>query len=691
MLADAGEIRREVAALFRPARRILPSVAAARSLVDFRTGQNWDPETAPYMCEPLDTMASRLHDSTILIGPSRGSKTFSLVLGGITYIITCDPADTTLIHMNQTESRQFSKSDLARTFDASPDLGSQIGPAAGDDNIEMKLMRNGMALRMGYPSISCVSSKTIRWIFITDADNLTGDLPIDELFPLALKRAQTFLSAGHLVAESNPAVDYVDADWTPRSTHEGPPALGMVALYNSGDRRRYYWPCPHCGERFQAVPGLTPFRLLPGLEELREAVNTRYMASLASKYATVVCTKNGCEIRHDAKREMNLRGSWLREGQTIDRDGVIGGEGLVSKRASFWVAGVMACYQSWQSMVEQYLLAVKKWATTGDESEIKQKLNTDFAWPHIPYAVTSRKQNNALATRSEELLPDHVPAGVRFLTAAVDVQGNRFVILIIGWGVDLQKWVVKSFTLRTSSRKDAMGNAMPINPATYAEDWELLIDEVITRRLPLADGSGRTLPVSFTLIDSGGRALKTGKVTEKAYAFWRLLKSKQLHQTVRLLKGASARDAPRTEERYPGKKKGSRSTAAGDIPVVFINTTTVKDAVAGDLAREVEGQGYWHFPHWLPNDFYREMQSEIRGPKGWEKPDGVANEAFDLSVYNYAAAYQVGADKIKWSHPPLWAAAWDKNPNVKAIDVAEAPKAPARRKLRRAASKYLGR
>lgn len=667
MLADAEQIRREVAALFRPARRISPSEAAARSLVDFKTGQLWDRDVARYMGEPLDTMASRENDSTVFVGPSRSSKTYSLVFGGVTYIVTCDPADTTIIHMNQREAREFSKSDLSRTFDASPDLSAQLGSASGDDNIELKMMRNGMALRMGHPSIATVSSKTIRWVFVTDADNLTGDLSIDALFAPALMRVTTFMSAGHLVVESNPAVDYAAADWSPRSAHEGPPAAGIVGIYNTGDRRRWYWPCPHCGEHFQAQPGPQAFQLMPGIEVLKDLVTAHTIAELVELYAVVVCPNGECRkhIRHDSKREMNLRGRWLKEGQSIDRNGVISGEGRRSKRATFWLGGVAACYQSWPTMVEKYLLAIHKWVASGDESEVKQVLNTSFAWPHIPYAIISRKQDNPLSTRAEELLPDHVPAGVRFLTAAVDVQGNRFVILIIGWGDGMQKWVVKSFSLRTSERKDVNGNAMPINPATYAEDWDLLVDEVITRRLPLADLSGRTMPVSYTTIDSGGRVLKTGKVTEQAYKFWRRLKEKNLHQTVRLVKGASTKDAPKVAQHYPDNKgKIGKTSVKGDVPVLFINGTIIKDAIAGDLGRDAPGPGYWHFPNWLPTSFYRELQSEIRGAERWERPDGVANEALDTAVYNHAAAAWLGADKINWAHPPPWAADWDKNPNV---------------------------
>lgn len=689
MLADAAEIRREVAALFRPARRIRPSQAATQSLVDFRTGQNIDFDAAPYMVEPLDTMASREHEATVLVGPSRSSKTFSLVFGGLTYIITCDPADTTVLHMNQNEMRQFSKSDLARTIDASPDLADQLGAAAGDDNIEMKIMRNGMALRMGYPSISCVSSKTIRWIIITDADNLTGDLKIGELFPLGLKRAQTFMSSGHCVVEGNPAVDYDDPNWTPKTAHQGPPSKGLVALYNSGDRRRWYWPCPHCGEHGQALPGLASFKLLPSIDELKELVLTNDVAELAEKYAVVVCEKNGCEIRHDSKREMNLRGKWLREGQSIDRDGVITGEGLKSKRATFWVAGVMAAYQSWPSMIEQFLQAVKLYATTGDEGEIKQKLNTDFAWPHIPNAALNRRRNNhALQARCENETYEKgtVPEGVRFLTGQVDIQAGkhpRFVIQVHGVGKDRERWIIDRYALKTSKREsgklgtDGEAIMLPLDPASYTEDWDRLKEKVINRRYPLADGSGRTMPVRFTVCDSGGKA----GVTRRAYEFHRRLKAEGLDHKFRLVKGAERENAKTIDETLPdaSKRLDRNSGAVGDVPVLIVNVTTIKDTVSSDVWRATTGPGYYHFPKWLPSSFFDELTVEVRTAQRWDNVAEKPNESVDLCMMGEAALIRLGADRPQfWRRPPPWAAEWPDNPEI--LDDGELPAPRVRRR-----------
>lgn len=685
MLANATDIRRQVAALMRSPRRMKPSEAAAKSLFDRHSGKKYNPMTAPYMAEILDTMASREYEATICIGPSRSSKSFSLVFGGLTYIITCDPADTTVLHMNQTEARQWSKVELSQTIEVSEDLAAELGSEAGDDNIDMKVFRNGMALRMGYPSIGCVSAKTIRWVFITDADNLTGDMKINALFPQAQTRTTTFMSAGHTIVEGNPAEDYADIEWTPDpGSHMGPPATGLVSLYHSGDRRRFYWPCPHCGEFFQAVPGLAPFNL-PDLEDLKDLSQSRELAAVAQRLASIACTVNGCLISHDNKETMMRRGRWLREGQRIDRDGVITGEGLVSRRASFWIAGVMAAYQSWTSMMEQFLMAMRHYATTGDDTEIKQQINTKFAWPHLPYALRNRKAKHALQERAEEYDKLKVPEGVRYLICAVDVQKGSFVVQVTGYGAYDQRWLVDRYSIRDSEREKLGGGYHAIDPASYVEDWDILTEKCVARRYELGDGSKRTMRVLLTLIDSQGEP----GVAVRALDYWRSLVPIGMKNKMRLTKGAASNSAPRVLESYPdaSKRADRNSGAKGDVPMLIVNTTMVKDLVMGNMDRNVTGPGYYHFPAWIARDkkFFDEITAETRGPKRWECPPGVRNEAFDLFCNAEVGHIVMGGDKIDWDRPdtiPAWARSWDANSEVGTGDRLAAPR-PARPAPRR--------
>lgn len=263
-----------------------------------------------------------------------------------------------------------------------------------------------------------------------------------------------------------------------------------------------------------------------------------------------------------------------------------------------------------------------------------------------------------------------VPEGVRFLTASIDIQAGkhpRFVIQVHGVGVNRERWVIDRYALKSSERpngdvKDGDPVMHPIDPASFTEDWDRLIEKVINRRYPLADGSGRTMPIRITLCDSGGKA----GVTRRAYEFWRRLKKAGLHHKFRLVKGAEREGVKTIDETFPdsAKRKDRNSGAAGDVPVLIINVTTLKDVVMADVWRSEPGPGFYHFPRWLRSSFYDELTAETRGAKRWDKPGSQANESLDLCVYGEAAVIKLGADRIDWTKPPAWAAEWDKNPDL---------------------------
>src|SRR5690625_6982723 len=116
-----------------------------------------------------------------------------------------------------------------------------------------------------------------------------------------------------------------------------------------------------------------------------------------------------------------------------------------------------------------------------------------------------------------------VPPGVRYLAATVDVQKYRFDVQghVFGEGGDIT--VTDRFAIRKSHRKDEDGDPDRIQPATYIEDWDVLIHDVLLRTYPLGDGSGRVMGIKMTGCDSGGSAAKKNdsSTTMLAYEFWR--------------------------------------------------------------------------------------------------------------------------------------------------------------------------
>ncbi|SEQ90965.1 Phage terminase, large subunit GpA [Azotobacter beijerinckii] len=661
-----ADIVRNTAEIIRPPRRILVSDAAEQNLKLNEPGGyqgDFTLDVAPYMREPMDLLSSRRFEGVVFVGPARSLKTQALIDGGFAYTVTCDPGDALIVQMSQESARDFSRTRIDRAIRYSPELASRIATGRADDNVFDKFFKSGMVLKIGWPAVSQLSSKSIRWVWLTDYDRMDDDIDGEgDAWSLALKRTQTFLSRGMCCAESSPGREMTDPAWRRKTPHEGPPCKGIVGLYNMGDRRRWYWQCPDCKEFSEPAPGIGSFAL-PSMEQLKEQIRTADLTRLTRECAYFACPHCGSLISEKHKRAMNRAGLWLIEGQQIDRDRTISGEPRQSKVASFWLGGMAAAFQGWESIVGRYLQGMHAYVTTGDEEMLKTTTNLDQGAPYMPQRAESVRSQDLLIVRKEEVIKFQVPDGVRFITVAVDVQAGgkpRFVVQVEGWGAHGENWLIDRYNIRTSKRLDEDGQPLPVDPAAYLEDWDLL-EEVMQKAYPLADGSGRAMLPVMVACDSGGKA----GVTERAYDYWRKLKRAGLHKRFMLIKGDGAPNAPRLKETYPDSdRKDRKAKARGEIPVWRLNTNMIKDAVDADLQREAPGHGYRHFPEWLGDWFFEEMTFEVRTPQGWKKPGKGNNEAFDLSGYNRAAAIRQGMEKIDWSSPPPWARDWNNNPNV---------------------------
>jgi phage terminase large subunit GpA-like protein len=676
--ATAHSVAARTAELIRAPRRVRPSEAARQFLMTEKGA--WNPALTPMLIEPLDVLGGREYTGVVFVGPSRTGKTMSLILGGITYIVTSAPGDTLVVQMSQDTARDFSRTDLDRALRNSPELASRLSPRARDDNTYDKFFRSGIVLKLGWPAVSQLSSKTLQYVFLTDYDRPENRDDVDgegPMWDLAAKRTETYMSRAKCLAESSPGEDYLDSRWRAATPHEAPPALGILSLYNRGTRARWYWPCKRCGEYFEAKPGLDCFGM-PGFEELEEAVQASDLMTLAESFARVLCPKCGGLHEMPDRPDMNARGLWVHEGQTVGADGVLCGERRRSSIASYWLGGVAAAYQRWDSIALKYLQAVLTYVRTRDEMPLKATTNTDQGAAYMPRAAAKRRVSEDLLRRLEEWPKGRVPAGVRFLTAAVDVQGSRFVIEVFGWGTGLESWLVDRFSVSSSRRPEGERTAA-LDPASYQEDWDVLIEAVIARRYPVDGEPGRELPVLLTLCDSGGRE----GVTENAYRFWRRLRAKGFGRRFMLIKGVGNLNAPRAQLTWPDARgrKDRPGGGKGDVPVWLVNANVLKDGISGDLGRDVPGPGYHHIPQWVDPQFFEELAAEQRTPKGWIRQPGTRNEAFDLHVYNRVACIVLKAEAIDWNAPPAWAAPFEMR-REEAPAAAARSGAPPRRRRR---------
>lgn len=652
---DPRAIAQGIIESLRSPRRMPVSEAAAK-YVHTPSGR-WSANLTPYMLQPMDCSNSRRYTSVVIAGPARSGKTAATAEGMLAHSVMCDPGDLAMYFPTEDNARDFSYRRIDRLHNHSPEIRSQLSTRGHDNNIMRKRYRSGMMVDFMYPASSQLAQREFKRVLLSDYDAMPQDVSGEgSPFDLAGKRTQTYLSGGCTVAESSPRFEVIQHGWTPQRQHEAPPvAAGVLALYNRGDLRRWYWRCMECSHPFEAPP-------LPSWDKSE----TETIGSQAAT-AYVACPKCGHRHKPTDKRRLNLQSvepgdQWVGSGQEMLSTGEIVGQMEHTGTASFWFLGCAAAFQPWDSLVLGELQGLAEVATKGAEETLKTKRNIDQGVPYIPIAISSSRTPQELQARAEEMTRGDVPDGAKVVTASIDIQGSFFSVQVQAWGPGMETWIIDRFDVALSERT-IDGSPQAINPGAYATDWHTLRDKpILSMRYTNSDGV--IIPVALTISDSGG-----GKgATYKAYEFYRWIRAQGLSRRFDLLKGVGTLGAPTRAERYPhSSNQGKKSAARGDIPIQFINSNLAKDAVDHALDIAEPGPGCIHLPLWAPMSFFEEACAEARNPVGkWEKiSSGDANETWDHFCYNMIAIQKLGCDG--------WGDNWERAPPVDVIYNSPAP------------------
>lgn len=683
-----------------PPSRMRVSEGAAANLIIKRpggAGGSWNPLETPYMVKPVDMLGSRRHSAVCFVGPSQTGKTVALGEGWLAHAVVNDPGDMLIVQMTQDKAREYSKQRIDRALLNSPALRAMRSALSRDDNLHDKQFRNGMWLRIAWPTATNLSSTSYRYVFGTDYDRWPDDIDGEgDGFTLMGKRITTFLSRGMVAVESSPGRPITDPNYVLTTPHEAPPVGGVLGVYNRSDRRRWYWKCPDCGEWLEATPGLSLFRL-PTDDELVEDIRDLDIDAFSRQYARVPCPHCGSIIRPSQREGMNRGGIWLPDGLTIDARDRKAGNPRTSSIAGFWLGGAAATYVSWESLIRKHMQALLEYELTGDELLLQSTANTDQSIPYLSRAFSEARDAGKRGNVVEQDLPRFiVPDEARFVLAAVDVQGGknaRFVVQVHAIGPHQEQWLIDRFDITTSKRPGMGEEFAPLDPAAYPEDWDTITDRVVNATYRTND-SNRELRVYRTAVDTGGE----DGVTNNAYAWARRLRKIGLYQRVRLTKGASTKADWHVRETMVGGTQGK-----GDITLYLIEPNKLKDIVSAGLQRRTPGPNYYHFPAprhpdrnpngWVVQAFFDELKAEVRDPStGVWSQIKKRNESLDLCVMIRALCMMLKADsKEFWNSPPSWARAHDENSEAVTPEERREIKAAVvtPRVTRRSSSSYL--
>lgn len=658
-----GEVFVALADMLKPAEEITVAHAAEKYRYVNQPGSYvgwWLNDTTPYMIEPMNTFTSRKYSGEVFVGPAQSGKTDSLIINTVAYCVKADPMDMMVVCPTMLAARDFSMRRIDRLHRHSEDIGAMLLPGADANNKFDKHYVNGMMLSLSWPTPTELAGKPIGRVVMTDFDRMPIDVDGDgNPYDLASMRTTTFGSYAMCLAESSPSHPIENPKWIATRPHEAPPTTGILALYNRGTMCRWQWPCPHCNEYFEGEFHMLTYSEDKSLSNLERARTVR-----------MICPHCACLITPDDRADMNTWGLWVASGQYVDSQGVRRGKVPDTMIASYWLKGVAAAFTNWTKLVAQYLDAHDEYDRTGSEEALKKFYNNSLGEPYYPKAMSEMRLPEVLKSRADKSLKEKkVPAGARFLIATVDVQNNAFIVSVhaIMPGMPFDMVLVDRFQIRKSKREDEDGDVLWVKPNTYAEDWDLITEQVIEREYELDDDSGRLMGIKLTGCDSGGRA----GVTAKAYDFYRKLRDENKHHRFILVKGDHTAGAPRVRMTYPdSNQRGNKAIARGDVPVLLLNSNVLKDMLDGRLDALTPGSGMYVTPAWLPDWFYSELCAETRTPKGWENKTNARNEAWDLAYYCIGLCISpfIRVEHLDWDNPPAWAAELDDNDFVRTPD-----------------------
>lgn len=481
---------------------------------------------------------------------------------------------------------------IAKTIDEVPQLRERVAPARSRDSrntLDTKEFSGGTMYITTAGSAANLAEIPARYVYGDEVDR--WEVSVDQEgdpVELAETRTSTFGRNAKIYYTSSPTV-------------EG--ASRIADLFDTGDQRHYYVPCPHC-EHMQVLE----------FEQLRFSPDF-----CAAHY---VCCECGGLIDESEKGAMLARGEWRAHAQ---------GDG---ETVSFTLSALYAPpgWISWSSLGKQHGKA-KAALDKGDPEPMQVFYNTRLAkcWDN----AQERTRPDELAQRAEDYRLRSVPPGVLILTAAVDVQHNRLEVMIVGWGEGMERWVLDYQAIYGDPAAD--------------ETWAALDQILLT---PLRHPGGRNMDILAVGIDSGGHH------THEVYQFCRLRR----HRHVLAVKGASKPGRPVLAAR-PSKVdvhwRGGMEKEGAEL--WFVGTDTAKDWLHNRW-KIPGGPGGVHFSSDLPAEFYAQLVAErklVRYVKGhkrteWIKAKADRNEGLDLSVYNLGMAYYLGMHRFSANDWERW-------------------------------------
>lgn len=540
-------------------------------------------DRTPYLREIQDKLSS--HDPCQEVVFMKGAQIGATECGNnwTGYVMDVAPGPMLMVQPTDATVKRNSKIRIAPMIEATPRLRDKVATAKsrdGDNTTFSKSFPGGVLVMTGANSAVGLRSLPARYLMLDEVDGYKADLD-GEGSPIELAKARTrTFSKKKILIISTPTVDGASA---------------IQREFITTDQRYYHVPCPHCGS--MQVLKFAQLKWEEGKPE------TAY-------YECEHCSEH-IDERH--------KGRMLAQGQWIPTKP----ENTSVRRVGYHLSALYSPngWYSWVDAASEFEAAHK----SNDSNKMKAFVNTVLGECYVEKGESPPWET--IYNRREEYPTNKPPAEVAFLTAGVDIQGDRIELEIVGWCAGKRTYSIDYRVLLGDTGKKEVWDKLA---AVVGETWER------------EDGS--QLPLKLMAVD-------TGYNTSHVYEFCRRFD----YTRVIPVKGNDNQGTvvanPRAVETTRSGKK------IGRIKVWSVGVSLVKSEVYGFLRTEKPEDGtippgYCHFPQYEPN-FFRGItaeQLEFRLVRGFKKYQWVKkyerNEPLDCRVYARAAAAVCGIDRM---------------------------------------------
>ncbi len=491
----------------------------------------WKTSRTPYLREPMDTFNDPVVRKVTIKFCTQVGKT-EVALNILSFSIGEDPGTALFVKPTKEDAKEISADRVKRMIELSPALNCHVEDwETGKQKMNMlRYSLDRMFVYFGWSgSATSLAARAIRLLIRDEPDKFerwTGR----EGSPISLSEERLATYSDSFICDTG----------TPTT-----PDNHMEMEWADSLKKRYFVPCPHCGE-FQWLRW-PQIKFPPEVRDHKIMIRDKL-----AWYECEICKEKILDIH---KPTMLARGRWLAfEHEKIihlatihpndDPESVIPDDAAetftIDNADSRWVYMTQgecpklahvgyhlnALYSPWTDKTFSHV-AGEFLKSNGIPEKMMNFANSWLAEPWVERveATDESKLRMHIAGYSKQSLPEKA----RVLTAAVDVQERLFYITIRAWGYRETTWLIDNFAL----------------PHNDPEDWENMAKVVEAYSAPFESPEYEPLTVLVAGIDSG---YKTGQVYEFC---WRHPLFKPMKGDVSVVAGV----ATTALEKYPHNNK----------------------------------------------------------------------------------------------------------------------------------------